>query len=208
MENLKFPDGKKFLHRRGQNGRETPDLERLVMSSGLHRLGSRDACYPFRWLSGRKLDMKIWLEGSWAWYLDLETICAWSLKTQGTWEYTGVYSKIRAKKELHCWGMVTGRIASKSSFAKQKKVVFAAKSVEIRAIQSLSDKHCGEMIRICALKSDLLAVYRGTSFLTSLGLFSQPNMKAIPVLRTVWGLNENVGKSLVLLSSEWVLCRS
>ena len=32
------------------------------------------------------------------------------------------------------------------------------RNVEVEAIQSPSDKHCGAVIRICALKSDLLAV--------------------------------------------------
>jgi len=38
MENLKFPDGKKFFHGRGQERRGDPGLRRLLMPSGLHRL--------------------------------------------------------------------------------------------------------------------------------------------------------------------------
>ena len=43
--------------------------------------------------------------------------------------------------------MGRGRIASKNG-----------RNVEVGAIQSPSDKHCGAVRRICALKSDLLAV--------------------------------------------------
>ena len=43
--------------------------------------------------------------------------------------------------------MGRGRIASKSG-----------RNVEVGAIQSPRDKHCGTVIRICGLKSDLLAV--------------------------------------------------
>ena len=43
--------------------------------------------------------------------------------------------------------MGRGRLASKSG-----------RNVEVGAIQSPSDKHCGAVIRICALKSNLLAV--------------------------------------------------
>ena len=42
--------------------------------------------------------------------------------------------------------MGRGRIASKNG-----------RNVEVEAIQSPSDKHCGAVLRICALKSDLLA---------------------------------------------------